>query len=50
ALLVQEAGGLVSDWDGKPDVFRRGDVVAGNPKVLKAMLQRLRGALGAGAA
>jgi len=47
-LLVQEAGGLVSDWEGKPDVFRRGDVVAGNPKVLKAMLQRLRGALGAG--
>ncbi|AHE97892.1 inositol monophosphatase family protein [Thioalkalivibrio paradoxus] len=46
-LLVQEAGGLVSDWEGKPDVFRRGDVVAGNPKVLKAMLQRLRAALAA---
>jgi len=45
ALLVQEAGGLVSDWEGQPDVFRRGDVVAGNPKILKAMLQRLHAAL-----
>jgi myo-inositol-1(or 4)-monophosphatase len=45
-LLVQEAGGLVSDLEGQPDVFRRGDVVAGNPKILKAMLQRLRAALG----
>jgi myo-inositol-1(or 4)-monophosphatase len=45
-LLVQEAGGLVSDMEGQPDVFRRGDVVAGNPKILKAMLQRLRAALG----
>ncbi len=44
-LLVQEAGGLVSDFEGKPDVFRRGDVVAGNPKILKAMLQRLHTAL-----
>jgi len=44
-LLVQEAGGLVSDLEGQPDVFRRGDVVAGNPKILKAMLQRLRAAL-----
>lgn len=40
-LLVQEAGGLVSDLSGQPDVFRHGDVVAGNPKILKAMLQRL---------
>jgi len=40
-LLVQEAGGLVSDWQGGSDVLRRGDVVAGNPKILKAMLQRL---------
>jgi myo-inositol-1(or 4)-monophosphatase len=40
-LLVQEAGGVVSDWQGNPDVMRRGDVVAANPKVLKAMLQRL---------
>lgn len=41
-LLVQEAGGLVSDMDGQPDVWRQGNVVAANPKLLKLMLQRLR--------
>ena len=43
-LLVQEAGGLTSDWQGGNEIFRKGDVVAGNPKVLKTMLQRLHAA------
>ena len=30
-LLVREAGGLVTDLDGRPDVVRHGPVVAGNP-------------------
>lgn len=30
ALLVREAGGLVSDWDGGPG-FLSGDVIAGSP-------------------
>ncbi|MFN4262121.1 MAG: inositol monophosphatase family protein [Thioalkalivibrionaceae bacterium] len=40
-LLVQEAGGIVADWRGSPDFVRDGDIVAANPKLLRAMLQRL---------
>lgn len=41
SLLVQEAGGLISDLQGGEDYFRHGDVVAGPPKVFKALLQTL---------
>lgn len=40
-LLVQEAGGLVSDLRGGNDYLEHGNVVAAGPKVFKAMLQRL---------
>ena len=30
ALLVKEAGGLVSDWNGGDSWFQQGDLVAGN--------------------
>lgn len=34
ALLVREAGGLVTDHDGRPDIIgRRGSIVAGNPAI-----------------
>ncbi len=39
ALLIQEAGGLISDLQGGEDYLRHGDVVAGTPKVFKALLQ-----------
>jgi len=42
ALLVQEAGGLVSDFGGGDDYLDTGNVVAGNPKVFKAILQKIR--------
>ena len=42
ALLVQEAGGLVSDFSGGDDYMKTGNVVAGNPKVFKAILQAIR--------
>ena len=42
ALLVQEAGGLVSDFGGGNDFMETGNLVAGNPKVFKAMLQAIR--------
>jgi len=45
ALLVQEAGGLVSDFAGGHDYLQSGNVVAATPKVFKAMLQRLHGCL-----
>ena len=39
ALLVQEAGGIVTEPDGGADYVRSGDVAAANPKVLRAMLR-----------
>ena len=47
ALLVQEAGGLISDFDGGNDYLASGNIVAANPKCLKAMLQVIRPQLGA---
>ncbi len=40
-LLIQEAGGLVSDIQGGEDYLLHGDIVAGTPKVFKALLQTL---------
>ena len=42
ALLVQEAGGIVTEPDGGEDYLRSGAVVAANPKVLRAMLPHVR--------
>lgn len=42
ALLVQEAGGLVSDFGGGHEFLKTGNVVAGNPKILKALLQDIQ--------
>ena len=39
ALIVQEAGGIVTDMQGKESWLESGDVVAANPKVLAQMLQ-----------
>lgn len=39
ALIVQEAGGIVTDMQGNEGWLESGDVVAGNPKVLAQMLQ-----------
>jgi len=42
ALIVQEAGGLVSDFSGGNDFMQSGHIVAGNPKIFKALLQEMR--------
>lgn len=39
ALIVQEAGGIVTDMQGNGGWLQSGDVVAGNPRVLAQMLQ-----------
>jgi len=39
ALLVQEAGGIVGDFEGNESWLRTGNIVAGNPKVFGQMLQ-----------
>jgi myo-inositol-1(or 4)-monophosphatase len=40
-LLIQEAGGMVADIKGGHDIFETGHVIAGNPKVFKAMIKAL---------
>lgn len=42
ALLIQEAGGLVSDFNGGHDYLEKGHVVAGNTKCFKALLTTLQ--------
>lgn len=43
ALMIQEAGGLISDLKGNHTYQESGDVVAGNPKIFKALLRNLNG-------
>ncbi len=40
-LLVQEAGGLVGDFQGNESYIESGNIVAGNPKVFAQLLQIL---------
>lgn len=42
ALLIREAGGLVADIDGSDKFLASGNIVAGNPKCFKAVLQTVR--------
>ncbi len=42
ALLVLEAGGLVGDFAGGNDFLQSGNIVAGNPKIFKALLQDMQ--------
>jgi myo-inositol-1(or 4)-monophosphatase len=41
ALLIEEAGGVVTDWEGGPD-YLGGDVLAGSPAVHAALLEIVR--------
>jgi len=41
-LLIQEAGGLISDFSGGHEFLETGNIVAGNPKVFKAILQNIQ--------
>ncbi len=41
SLIVQEAGGIVTDLFGEQGWLESGDIVAGNPKVLAQMLHAL---------
>jgi myo-inositol-1(or 4)-monophosphatase len=46
SLLVREAGGLVADFNGEATHMESGNIVCGNPKCFKAVLQVTRPALG----
>ncbi len=39
ALIVQEAGGIVTDFNGEQDWLHTGNIVAANPKMLAQMLK-----------
>jgi len=39
ALLIKEAGGLISDFKGGNDYLKTGDLVCANPKLIKSLLQ-----------
>ncbi|HXF47426.1 MAG TPA: inositol monophosphatase family protein [Burkholderiaceae bacterium] len=39
ALLIQEAGGFVADFDDTPNFLRTGNIVCGNPKVFAQLLK-----------
>ena len=41
ALLVSEAGGIVGDFTGESDIFKKGDVLAAGPKVFAQMVPLL---------
>lgn len=42
ALLIQEAGGLVSDFSGGHEYLEKGQIVAGNTKCFKAVLTTIQ--------
>jgi myo-inositol-1(or 4)-monophosphatase len=42
ALLIREAGGMVTDLHGSDDYLKTGSLVAGNPRMLKAILNTMR--------
>ncbi len=46
ALLIKEAGGLVADIDASENYLESGNIVCGNPKCFKAVLQVTRPLLG----
>ncbi len=41
ALMIQEAGGLVSDLDGEEHFMDKGQIIAGTPKVFRQLLALL---------
>jgi myo-inositol-1(or 4)-monophosphatase len=45
ALLIQEAGGLISDVQGTENYLESGHVVTGNPKIFKSLLQTIHAAI-----
>lgn len=45
-LLVKEAGGLISDFNGGPGFTESGNIVCGSPKVFKPILQIVQKHLG----
>ena len=45
ALLIREAGGLITDFQGEGNYLKNGNVLCANPKLFHQMLQKLEGCL-----
>ena len=43
-VMIQEAGGIVGDLDGRPDFMQSGDIVAGTPKVFAGIVREIQAA------
>ena len=41
ALVVSEAGGIITNFHGEADYLYKGDVIAGSPKIFSQMLNNL---------
>ena len=41
ALIVREAGGIVTDFEGREDYLSSGDIIAASPKVFPEMLNKI---------
>nr|VFJ89732.1 MAG: myo-inositol-1(or 4)-monophosphatase [Candidatus Kentron sp. H]VFJ91267.1 MAG: myo-inositol-1(or 4)-monophosphatase [Candidatus Kentron sp. H]VFJ97812.1 MAG: myo-inositol-1(or 4)-monophosphatase [Candidatus Kentron sp. H] len=41
ALLIQEAGGIITDSKGREDYLKSGNIVAGSPKIFEAMTRTI---------
>ena len=41
-LIVREAGGLVTDFSGGNDPMHKGEIVAGNPRVVQQLVKYLK--------
>lgn len=48
SLLIQEAGGLVADFEGESGYLESGCIVCGNPKVFAQLLQTIAPSVSAG--
>ena len=40
-LLIQESGGVVTDFEGTHDFFKTGNIICGNPKMHKVLLEKI---------
>lgn len=45
SLMIQETGGLISDFYGEDNYLTSGNVIAGTPKVFKALLKTIHNSL-----
>ena len=43
-ILVREAGGIITDFEGKPEYAKNGNIVAANPYIIQHLLREIKAA------